>query len=268
MNTFIKWGCWGALILSWPIGIITSTTIGIGWGILSFYLILCVSHTLEERCNSLCEGVEDIDTLNTKLANGADLNALGPSNRRPLIETIIKSNDINLIKTMIEKGADVNIVGNGKTPLDVAIQYGKDDIADLLVSLGANTEKHRFKYPPLSCKYYKLLLEGGTLFTDTKIKEIMNLFTFKYENCQGLSNRFEMLNFAKIFKLFVKYNVDLNNFWKYLPPFLSDKALEYPDIKKHFDEKLTSEQNIELINTFLNKILEETKDIDKEDDNN
>ena len=269
MRVFVKYFTWVVLISSYPLMLIITVEIGVWWGLLSFWLLMCLSHELDDRHTALCDGVEDIDVLNAKLAKGADLNAKGGE---PLKETIKKSNDINLIKAMIQNGANVNIKSNGQTPLDVALFSEKYDIVQLLISLGADIKKtmwitlhtpESYKDELLTSYSYKDMAMFY-VHPDIEIKKIINSH-YAIINSSPLDSdkKFFMRQFAEIFQILIEFNVKLDCFWKHLPqPFL-DKALECPEIAKIWKkgEKYRQKQNIELIRLYLYEIRKETKDI-------
>jgi ankyrin repeat protein len=68
------------------------------------------------------------------MANGAQINALSPSETTPLMMSIGSGND-QLIKYLLDNGADLRMRNHeGYTAIDVAQLFGKDDIRDGLMS--------------------------------------------------------------------------------------------------------------------------------------
>jgi ankyrin repeat protein len=68
------------------------------------------------------------------MANGAQINALSPSETTPLMMSIGSGND-QLIKFLLDNGADLRMRNHeGYTAIDVAQLFGKDDIRDGLMS--------------------------------------------------------------------------------------------------------------------------------------
>ena len=68
------------------------------------------------------------------MANGAQINALSPSETTPLMMSI-GSGNVQLIKYLLDNGADLRMRNHeGYTAIDVAQLFGKDDIRDGLMS--------------------------------------------------------------------------------------------------------------------------------------
>jgi ankyrin repeat protein len=68
------------------------------------------------------------------MTNGAQVNALSPSETTPLMMSIGSGND-QLIKYLLDNGADLRMRNHeGYTAIDVAQLFGKDDIRDGLMS--------------------------------------------------------------------------------------------------------------------------------------
>jgi ankyrin repeat protein len=68
------------------------------------------------------------------MTNGAQVNALSPSETTPLMMSIGSGND-QLLKYLLENGADLRMRNHeGYTAIDVAQLFGKDDIRDGLMS--------------------------------------------------------------------------------------------------------------------------------------
>jgi len=68
------------------------------------------------------------------MANGAQINALSPSETTPLMMSIGSGND-QLIKFLLDNGADLRMRNHeGYTAIDVAQLFGKDDIRNGLTS--------------------------------------------------------------------------------------------------------------------------------------
>jgi ankyrin repeat protein len=68
------------------------------------------------------------------IANGAQVNALSPSETTPLMMSVISGN-AQLIKYLLDNGADLRMRNHeGYTAIDVAQLFGKDDIRDGLMS--------------------------------------------------------------------------------------------------------------------------------------
>jgi len=68
------------------------------------------------------------------MANGAQVNALSPSETTPLMMSVMSGND-QLIKYLLDNGADLRMRNHeGYTAIDVAQLFGKDNIRDGLMS--------------------------------------------------------------------------------------------------------------------------------------
>lgn len=68
------------------------------------------------------------------MANGAQVNALSPSETTPLMMSVGSGND-QLIKYLLDSGADLRMRNHeGYTAIDVAQLFGKDDIRNGLMS--------------------------------------------------------------------------------------------------------------------------------------
>jgi hypothetical protein len=68
------------------------------------------------------------------MANGAQVNALSPSETTPLMMSIGSGNE-QLIKYLLDNGADLRMRNHeGYTAIDVAQLFGKDDIRNGLMS--------------------------------------------------------------------------------------------------------------------------------------
>ena len=68
------------------------------------------------------------------MANGAQVNALSPSETTPLMMAIGSGNEL-LIKYLLDNGADLSMRNHeGYTAIDIAQLFGKDDIRDGLKS--------------------------------------------------------------------------------------------------------------------------------------
>lgn len=77
------------------------------------------------------------DVANLLIDEGADVNAKDIASRTPLHETA-ENGFLDVAKLLIARGADVNAKDNqGKTPLDFAIQYKRDEVADIIRKHGA-----------------------------------------------------------------------------------------------------------------------------------
>lgn len=75
------------------------------------------------------------------LSRGADVNASQPGRHSPLV-TAIREGDLPIVKALVEKGADINArtpQSGMRTPLDIAIRQGNDDVTAYLRSRGAKT---------------------------------------------------------------------------------------------------------------------------------
>ena len=243
MRFFVKWGMWIAIIAIIPITFLvtfkTGGILGVLLGMLAMLLMLLLSDIFGQRHYALCEGVTDIDTLNKKLAEGADINAKGACCHRPLTETIEKSNDINLIKTMIQKGARVNVEGDGKTPLGIALSLEKYEIA-------------------------KLLINSGVVITDDAIKnciESLNRAVEEFDSDEIKDKYARTIivdKFAKTFKLYLECNVNLENFWKYFDEDLKKKLMKkYPKVLKYVDDN--PKKDTKLINLLMDGLLKDNE---------
>ena len=86
------------------------------------------------------------------MANGAQINALSPSETTPLMMSIGSGNEL-LIKYLLDNGADLRMRNHeGYTAIDVAQLFGKDDIRDGLKSRWLKLYKQPYpggpkKYP-------------------------------------------------------------------------------------------------------------------------
>lgn len=76
-----------------------------------------------------------------KRSSKADIDIQDKSGRAAL-HYAVEQSAIEVVKQLLDKGANVNIEGYyGITPLDVALDEGHDDIAELLKSRGAIVER-------------------------------------------------------------------------------------------------------------------------------
>lgn len=83
------------------------------------------------------------------MANGAQVNALSPSETTPLMMAIGSGNDV-LIKYLLDNGADLRMRNHeGYTAIDVAQLFGKDDIRDGLKSRWQKLYKEPYPGGPL-----------------------------------------------------------------------------------------------------------------------
>lgn len=68
------------------------------------------------------------------IANGAQVNALSPSDTTPLMMAVSSGNDL-LIKFLLDKGADLALRNHeGYSAIDVAVLFNRDDIKEGLTS--------------------------------------------------------------------------------------------------------------------------------------
>jgi hypothetical protein len=92
------------------------------------------------------EGEEDMVRL--LLSRGADVNAYVPGDETPLMNAA-EQGELSIVKMLVDKGAKVNLAysvpgwsgGSARTelrsPLNMALKHGRDDVADYLRSKGA-----------------------------------------------------------------------------------------------------------------------------------
>ena len=95
----------------------------------------------------ITEAIEkgDIEVVKQHLAAGADVNAnwnrLEP-NGYTLLHLAVHWGNGEIVELLIAKNAHVNAKDkDGRTPLDVAIQYKRTEVADLLRNHGGKTDE-------------------------------------------------------------------------------------------------------------------------------
>jgi ankyrin repeat protein len=73
------------------------------------------------------------------LDHGADVNVrCGPSRETPLHVAVRTQQEADTVQLLIDRGADINAcTAHGRTPLDLARRGGRDEVASLLESQGA-----------------------------------------------------------------------------------------------------------------------------------
>lgn len=95
--------------------------------------------TKEEATEMLCKSVTDGNKVNfyRSLVMGADINAVDPENKTPLVQAVM-SNNHEMAEVLIYKGANVNVrTKGGNTPLSMARDLGAKDIEQMLLKAGA-----------------------------------------------------------------------------------------------------------------------------------
>jgi hypothetical protein len=81
------------------------------------------------------------ETFDYLLSESADVNARGKAQLPPIIQAVVPD-DTYYFKTLLDHGADPSVRDRyGKTALDYAKKWGKEEILDLI-------SKHRPKEPP------------------------------------------------------------------------------------------------------------------------
>ena len=78
------------------------------------------------------------------VANGENVNAVY-GHHTALTYAIVhghSQNHLDTIKTLIKAGADVNAEHSGQTPLFIAAQYGRDEIAKILIDAGSEVPRN------------------------------------------------------------------------------------------------------------------------------
>jgi N-acyl-D-amino-acid deacylase len=87
----------------------------------------------------------DVNTVKLLLDRGADVNAIDPFGRSPLMyATVSDLLRLDVVKLLIDRGADVNATNRhrlsgdaNQTPLEIASLHGNTPIVDLLIKAGA-----------------------------------------------------------------------------------------------------------------------------------
>ena len=95
--------------------------------------------TKEEATEMLRKSVTDGNKVNFyhSLVMGADINAVDPENKTPLVQAVM-SNNHEMAEVLIYKGANVNVrTKGGNTPLSMARDLGAKDIEQMLIKAGA-----------------------------------------------------------------------------------------------------------------------------------
>ena len=104
----------------------------------------------------------DLDRINQLLAAGASVNAIVPRhNTTPLLQAVRDDTDIEIVRALIKGGADPNIglheplcgaisIDNGDTPLLAACYNANVEIAEDLISAGADVHATAEQGTPLS----------------------------------------------------------------------------------------------------------------------
>ncbi len=95
--------------------------------------------TKEEATEMLRKSVTDGNKVNFyhSLVMGADINAVDPENKTPLVQAVM-SNNHEMAEVLIYKGANVNVrTKGGNTPLSMARDLGAKDIEQMLLKAGA-----------------------------------------------------------------------------------------------------------------------------------
>ncbi len=89
----------------------------------------------------------DVHAVRLALDHGADVNAVDPTGRTPLIYAAVSDLlPADIVKLLLERGADVNAksqhprsADTGQTVLDIARHYGQTPVVDLLMKSGATS---------------------------------------------------------------------------------------------------------------------------------
>lgn len=83
---------------------------------------------------------EHKDVVLLLVKNGADVNALDPESKTPLL-LAVQGDQKDIVQFLIGAGANVNVSVNGKSPLFVAVLNNNIEMVDLLIQNGAKIEK-------------------------------------------------------------------------------------------------------------------------------
>ena len=108
-----------------------------------------------------------IKIVETLLANGADINAIGDKGSTPLISAI-SNNHIELAELLIKRNANINIIVDRFTAFSQALELGHIKIAKLLISRNANIDH--------------VDGEGATAFHKAVVNQKINVVEFLLEN--------------------------------------------------------------------------------------
>ena len=127
--------------------------------------------------------IGEADVVQYLLKAGADIEAINDRGWSPLLEAVIQDEGLGVAQILLEAGADVNVVvndGTGRTPLHGAAQVKNVEMAQLLLSFGANVEPNPssdFVFPlriailkkdPAMCK---LFIDAGATVTEIDLKK-------------------------------------------------------------------------------------------------
>jgi ankyrin repeat protein len=83
------------------------------------------------------------------VANGANVNAMSPSDTTPLMMAVSSGNEV-LIKFLLDKGADLRMRNHeGYSAIDVAVLFSKDDIRQGLMSRWEKLYKQPYPGGPI-----------------------------------------------------------------------------------------------------------------------
>lgn len=75
------------------------------------------------------------DVVDLLINYGADINSISPGLGTPL-HIAVRTNNKNLVKLLLKWGANINIPYNGKTPVDLAVEEGFEDILTIFFKYG------------------------------------------------------------------------------------------------------------------------------------
>ncbi|MFC1766702.1 ankyrin repeat domain-containing protein, partial [Planctomycetota bacterium] len=112
----------------------------------------------------------DVEQVKLLISQGADVNALGPHGKTPLLRALTRD-DTQAVKVMLENGAQVDAGDSGGwTPLLYAVSRNNEEAVRLIISYGAdvNSPPNAKDFPPLfeavwngHAGIVKALIDGG-----------------------------------------------------------------------------------------------------------